>query len=124
MYAEDVDLCRAILERGWKLYYLSTAEIIHVAGGTSEKAPSGFSILMKSESIAKFMRKYHGASGALVYRLATLVGSGFRLGILGLLRVLAVFSAAARRREIAVSFFKHRTLLLWSLGLQKPVIAT
>ena len=123
MYAEDVDLCRAILAQGWKLYYLSTAEIIHVAGGTSGKAPSGFSILMKSESIGKFMRKYHGATGALVYRAATLVGSAFRLAALAGLRVLAVFSHTARRPDFPACFFKHRTLLLWSLGLKKPVIA-
>ena len=124
MYAEDVDLCRAILAAGWKLYYLSTAEIVHVAGGTSDQAPSGFSILMKSESIAKFMRKYHGVTGALVYRVATLVGSAFRLVALAGLRVLALFSRGARRPEIAASVFKHRTLLLWSLGLKKPVVAT
>ena len=124
MYAEDVDLCREIQARGWRLYYLSNAEIIHVAGGASGKAPSGFSILMKSESIAKFMRKYHGATGALMYRLATLLGSAARLIALAGLQTVAVFSSGARRPELPASLFKHRTLLLWSLGLKRPTIAT
>jgi hypothetical protein len=124
MYAEDVDLCRTILNRGWKLYYLSTAEIIHLAGGASKKAPSGFAILMKQESTVKFMRKYHGPTGALLYRLAAVVGSTFRLTALTVLRVLALVSSTARQRDFPAAFFKQRTLFLWSLGLQKPVIAS
>lgn len=124
MYAEDVDLCHAILAQGSKLYYISDSEIIHVGGGTSNKAPSGFSILMKSDSVAKFMRKHHGRSGALFYRIAVLAGAAFRLLVLALLRALAVFSTAARQAELKSVMLKQRNQLLWSLGIKKPQIAS
>jgi GT2 family glycosyltransferase len=123
MYAEDVDLCRSILDRGLKLYYLSSAEIVHVAGGTSGKAPSGFSILMKAESIAKLMAKYYGAFGCSLYRALTFVGASIRLTALGVLRVLSLISPLGAGTNFVTAFFKYRLLLLWSVGLKKPVIA-
>jgi len=122
MYAEDVDLCREIVEAGWKLYYLSTAEIIHVAGGSSQKAPSGFSILMKCESIAKLMNKHYGLLGACLYRVGTLCGCGLRLIALGILRLASWVSPLGRRTNFSDSFRKYRIMILWCLKLQQPPI--
>jgi GT2 family glycosyltransferase len=121
MYAEDVDLCRAISDQGWKLFYLSTAEIIHVAGGVSKKAPSGFSVLMKCESIAALMRKYYGASGSLAYRLGMAFSSAIRLAFLAPARFFCLAVPGKKDVSFASSFLKHRLILLWSLGLRKPV---
>lgn len=122
MYAEDADLSRTIESLGWKLYYTAEAEIIHVCGGTSEKAPSSFSVLMKHESIGKMMRKYHGRTGALFYQVAMLIGSSLRLGLLAILRLAAPF----RRRkdyDLRGAFLRQRSVVLWSVGLKKPVAA-
>ena len=123
MYAEDADLCRTILARGWKLYYCSEAEIIHVSGGVSGKTPSGFAILMKHQSIGKLMRKYHGWMGILLYRAAVFGGASLRLIALLALRVLSAGRPAARTRSETGAVFKHRTMLLWALGLKRPAIA-
>jgi GT2 family glycosyltransferase len=123
MYAEDADLSRTIESMGWKLYYSAEAEVIHVAGGTSEKAPSGFPVLMKHESIGKLMCKYHGATGSALYRLATLAGACFRLAALAVLQASMLFRRSAPRRNLSGSFFRQRMQLLWALGLKKPVIA-
>ena len=53
-----------------------------------------------------------------------MVGSTIRLTALTVLRVLALVSSTARQRDFPAAFFKQRTLFLWSLGLQKPVIAS
>ncbi|MCX6752831.1 MAG: glycosyltransferase family 2 protein [Candidatus Nomurabacteria bacterium] len=37
MYAEDLDYCKRILDNGFKIYYLSTAEIIHLGGESTKK---------------------------------------------------------------------------------------
>ena len=37
MYAEDLDYCKRIADLGWKIYYLSTAEIIHLGGQSSRQ---------------------------------------------------------------------------------------
>ena len=123
MYAEDVDLCRAIRDVGWKLYYLSEAKIVHVCGGASEKAPSGFSILMKSESIAKLIRKYQGGLGALLYRVGTLIAAIVRLLILTLMSVARLAARRPAHGELDAAFFKYRTLIGWALGVKRAQIA-
>lgn len=119
MYAEDVDLCRTVLDKGSKLYYLAEAEITHVAGGTSQKAPSGFSILMKSESIHKLMKKYHGAAGALLYRLVVASASLFRLALSLPALLLAKLASPARAARLSASVAKSRFQLAWAFGLRR-----
>lgn len=118
MYAEDVDLCQTLLNRGWKLYYSANAEIIHVGGGTSEKAPSGFSILMMQDSIGRMMGKYYGASAVLRFRLVTALGSTFRLVVLYIMCGATFFRPSASLPRLQNALFKYRLLLLWSLGLK------
>ncbi|MGE3309823.1 MAG: glycosyltransferase family 2 protein [Limisphaerales bacterium] len=119
MYAEDVDLSQTVLNLGHKLYYCAETHIIHVAGGTSAKAPSGFSVLMKSESIHKLMSKYHGAAGAFLYRIVVLVTSLVRLLVSLPALLLARIAFPDRAGRFSASAFKSRLLLSWSLGLKR-----
>jgi hypothetical protein len=122
MYAEDADLSRTIQALGWKLYYTAEAEIIHVAGGTSEKAPSGFSVLMKHESIGKLMRKYHGRFGALAYRMAILSAAGLRLIVLQTQRVVSKLRGDCQSSHAQGAVFKHILMARWALGLKRAVV--
>lgn len=122
MYAEDVDLCHSLLRQGWKLYYLSEAEIIHTAGGASRKTKKEFPILMMCESICKLMRKYYGRAGSLLYRLGVLISCQLRLLVLVALRGLAIVVPGARRGSFSDSWFKYRLMILWCLNLRKPSI--
>lgn len=122
MYAEDADMCRCIVATGHKLYYLATTEIIHIAGGTTEKAPSGFSILMMTESVGKYIRKYYGSFGNAFYRIGTLIASTLRLVLLSLLWLPAQMMGGTETSNIRNGLFKHRILLLWSLGLKNASI--
>jgi GT2 family glycosyltransferase len=123
MYVEDVDLCLAILKRGWRLYYLSSADIIHVGGGASKQASNGFSILMKSESFRKFMGKHYGAWGAWFYQLGILAGSSFRFLVLIPLFFLSLILRIGAGTDFPSAFFKYRTLTLWAMGLKKPAVS-
>lgn len=123
MYAEDADLCRAARERGWKIYYLSSAAIIHVCGGSTEGSTSAFSVLMKQESIARLMAKHSGRAAPNMYRLGTFVAAGIRLSMLFLLRLVTMRGQGQRAARIANGTLKHRLLLLWSLGCKKAVPA-
>ena len=122
MYCEDVDLSRRITAAGWKLYYLSEAEIIHLGGGASSRAPGRFSVLMMCESFSKLMRKYHGRAGSLGYRAVAFLGAQFRLAVLLAMRALMPLASAEDKAEIASSLRKYFTIIQWSVGLQKPVI--
>jgi hypothetical protein len=123
MYAEDADLSRAIEALGWKLYYTAEAEVIHVCGGTSEKAPSGFSILMKQESIGRMMSKYYGLPGGILYRLGTLCGACLRLLAALMLWLTRPLCSSQRQSDGAQLFLKPRFLLLWSLGLKRASVS-
>lgn len=123
MYAEDVDLSRTIIDQGSKLYYCAEAEVVHVSGGTSAKAPSGFSILMKNDSINKLMRKYHGPVGAFLHRLVVCVGSLARLLVLIPARIIPGLNSREQADERTASTAKQKLALLWALGIKRPFVA-
>jgi len=117
MYAEDVDLSRTIRFLGWELFYCAEAEILHVCGATSEKAPSGFSLLMKNDSIAKYMCKYYGWIGVALFRLVVGVSAVFRM-LLGSLLCMVRQGTRARQR-----LFTLWCVFLWAVGLKRPFVA-
>jgi N-acetylglucosaminyl-diphospho-decaprenol L-rhamnosyltransferase len=118
MYAEDVDLCRTIRDAGWKLFYSSEATVVHHAGVTSAKAPSGFSTLMKCESIGKLMTKYYGVTGHALYRLAVFVGAMIRLLVVGFVNLLKAFVG----KFDGVGIRKCLMMLGWSVGVRRAKI--
>jgi O-antigen biosynthesis protein len=122
MYAEDVDFCHRVTQAGWKLYYMSEAEIIHIAGAASQKASSHFPVLMKCDSILKLMEKYYGASGKMAYRGVIFIGSGIRLAVLLALRAVSMLKKSRNQTDFISSWSKYGIMLKWSMGLIKPLM--
>ncbi len=121
MYAEDVDLSRTIRELGWKLYYCAEAEIVHVCGGSNERAPSGFSILMKQSSINQLMQKYHGPFWAVMHRVSVVIAAGIRLVMLAVMwPCLRLFGR--RLASWRLAWWKSLLLLEWAWGLKNASI--
>jgi len=58
MYWEDVDLCKRMWDKGWKVAYFPKASIIHHLGGSSSKRPLR-SIIAFHKSCYKLIRKYN-----------------------------------------------------------------
>jgi len=122
MYSEDVDLCRRAADAGWKVYYLSEAEVVHAGAAASARSAPLFASLMQWTSRARLIRKYQGRAGELRYRAALFAGALARL--LVLLPMLAASplrgrSAAAAR---ARSFRKYAGMLKFSAGLARPSV--
>jgi GT2 family glycosyltransferase len=122
MYAEDVDLCRQITNRGRKLYYLSSAAIVHLVGGTTSNTNPGFHTLMMCESIAKLMAKYYGRLGRCLYVLAMLAGSHARLLFVGASRLLSWLTPFGRHTDYRSAWEKCSLTILWCLGIRKPIL--
>jgi GT2 family glycosyltransferase len=122
MYCEDVDLCCRITRAGWKLYYLSDAEILHLGGGASSSAPGAFSVLMMCESFSKFMRKYHGKAGSAAYRATAFLGAQARLLMLLILSLSGHFGCRGPQTNLQASKNKYFTITKWALGLERPAI--
>ncbi len=111
MYAEDVDVSRTVRNLGWELYYDANCAIIHACGTTTEKAPGGFSVLMKQQSIHQLICKYYGPLAGWRHKLA--VGTAAGLRIVGLW-IWHWFTRTLRfdvRDKRAQSW--ERTRLLW-----------
>jgi GT2 family glycosyltransferase len=116
MYAEDLDLCYKIKQAGYMNYYLPDASIIHFGGGSTEKSPSDFSVVMMRESVWRMMRKTRGNGYGFAYRVSTMISSIGRL-----IALMAVFPLHLIRRggqSWNGSFRKWRAILTWSLGLK------
>ena len=98
MYAEDADLSRTVRELGWELYYDADCAMVHYCGATSEKAPSGFSTLMKQRSVQQLIEKYQGRFAARRYRWVVALAAALRLAGLALARAGAARRTATRER--------------------------
>lgn len=119
MYAEDGDLSRRIVNAGWKLYYMSEAEIIHIAGKASEKAGSSFPVMMKCESISKYMEKYYGIKGKILYTWAIFLRALLIFSVLLFLRGISFIITPLKRLNYKQKFEKSLIMMRWSLRLIK-----
>jgi len=116
MYAEDIDLCYKIATLGLKVYYLPDATVVHHGGGSSNEAPSSFSIVLMRESICLFLNKQRGRVYAGCYRLAMLASALLRLAVLRLqLRRRAHDDGFKSSRR------KWKAILEWSLWREATV---
>jgi len=122
MYGEDVDLSRRIREAGWQLYYSTDARLMHEAGGTTEKAGSGFSILMSCESIAKLIEKYQGRLSAFGYRVSVGLGSLIRLGLLSPFALASLVRGADKRASCRAAMASCWLRFQWAAGLKSVFI--
>lgn len=122
MYCEDVDLCERIKEAGYKLYYTSEEKIIHIGGGSSNKASSQFSVLMMNESILKLMEKYYGYYGKLAFKIYAFIAAMMRILIIGGIIMSKSLNNKKTIKNFNSSFDKYITILKWSLSLKKPIV--
>ncbi len=116
MYAEDMDLCYKIRQAGYTNYYIPNASAIHFGGGSTEKEPSDFSVVMMRESVWRFMNKTRGKMYGLAYRVSILISAIGRLLLLTFLLPLQLVRKSGATWN--VSFKKWRAILTWSLGLR------
>jgi GT2 family glycosyltransferase len=114
MYCEDIDLCHRIILAGWKLYYLSEYEIIHVVGGATKRSASNFQYITTCESISKLMQKYYGNRGKNLYKAGLLLSSCLKLLLLSPLLVFKLVKSDYNSNELVR---KHFTCIKWSIGI-------
>ena len=65
MYAEELDLCRRIEQKGFQIYYLETVAAIHKHGGSSKG--TNWSHKQNYLSNALLYLKTHGVLGYFIY---------------------------------------------------------
>jgi len=116
MYAEDLDLCYKIKLAGYTNYYIPDACIIHFGGGSTQKSPSDFSVVMMRESVLRMMRKTRGKIYSVTYRISTMISSLGRLTLL--LAILPLHCIRSSGQSWDSSFRKWKAIFIWSLGFK------
>ncbi len=116
MYAEDVDLCYKVQNAGYKVYYVSDAQVMHYGGGSSKKHESDIGIVLLRESIFKFFQLRKGKLHAIFYRSSMLVVSLARLSLISI--VISLPFRNDNKPKFHYIFSKWKKILRWSLGFE------
>jgi GT2 family glycosyltransferase len=111
LYAEDIDLCYKVWHAGLRVCFVPDAEIIHFGGGSSAKEASGFSVVVMSQSIERFLQKTRGRRYASTYRRAMGATATVRILLLRLALLLPFDKA-----KVSGPLVKWRRILSWSRG--------
>lgn len=94
-YYEDADLCRRLAERGWKILYWPTAQIVHEWGATAGQHSPGLLSQTRRGQLYYF-GKYGGRGHLMILRLL-LVARDLALAVLGTVLHPTARSANSRR---------------------------
>jgi len=104
MYCEDSDYCQRFRERGWKLYYVPDATMLHVLGGSSRTARAEM-IAAYNHSAARYFYLNHGRLQGVLARWVGLTGSTLRL-VLWTVAMVGTLGLVGRFRRQAALFAK------------------
>lgn len=109
MYAEEVDLCRRLKAKGWPLYWVPQAKVLHYGGQSTKQARTDM-FLRLYETKVLYFRKHYGTIGASLYKLILLAAALARL----LISPLAWFEQKPQRDE-HLTLANHYRLLVQHL---------
>lgn len=68
MYAEEVDWCYAMREKGWQVWYQPAAKVIHLGGGSSQNRRTQREADLYRSRV-RFFRKHYGDRAAWLLKL-------------------------------------------------------
>jgi len=110
MYTEEVDICYRLGQRGWEIYWIPEAEIIHYGGqSTSQVSRQMFIHLYQSKLL--FFKKHYGDVSAFLYKLILLFTSLARLSLTPI-AYLSRSSQREKRLELAHNYSQLVKILL------------
>lgn len=107
IYFEETDLCKRFGQAGWDIVFYPDASIVHHHGASASKDPLRFSG-KQIKSQVKYWKKHHSKIVVTIFLFILLIHNGVRL----ILRsIFYIFSAKAKKMEIAQQLLKHYTIL-------------
>ena len=90
MYAEDIDLCYEIVHRGWRVFYLSEALVMHYGGESVDQNPIS-TMHYLTIALYRFFIKRHGKLTGYIYRGLCVVVPAVKLVVTWLIRLIPRF---------------------------------
>lgn len=79
LWFEDVDFCRRLRQRGWKIVYEPRARFGHVGGHSLAALAPGERQLHWYRNLLRYFRKHHGRLAGALFRAAIVVGMLLRI---------------------------------------------
>ncbi len=117
MYAEDIDLCRAVMDLGFRNYYVGEAIVMHHGGKSSNvKDDSGRVAVIMRESWKRYFELHRGRSYAVAFKFAVALQAVSRLVLITLGRLFV--RDRDRRHKLRVAESKWTSILRWTVGLE------
>ncbi len=81
MYSEDMDWCLSAHQRGWRIYYLPDAVIVHRIGRSSDQRPIAM-VIQFHRSAARFYRKHYAPNWPPGLRTLPIIGLWLRAALI------------------------------------------
>jgi GT2 family glycosyltransferase len=117
MYAEDVDLCRTVMDLGLRNYYVGGAVVVHHGGKSSGGHDSnGRVAVMMRESWSQYFELHRGRRYAARFKLAVMLQAACRLSLIATGRLM--IRDSERRDRLSVAHNKWISVLRWAVGLE------
>lgn len=88
MYAEEVDWCYAMREKGWQVWYQPAAQVIHLGGGSSQSRRTQREADLYRSRV-RFFRKHYGDRAAWLLKLQIYGFIAIKIAVHGLLRLVS-----------------------------------
>ncbi len=76
IWFEEVDYCKRVIDAGWKVAYVPTAEIVHLGGESFAQAMTIKKQRYFTDSMLEYFRKHRGETVALMLAIPALIGLG------------------------------------------------
>ncbi|MCJ7824262.1 MAG: glycosyltransferase family 2 protein, partial [Anaerolineales bacterium] len=73
MYAEEVDLCYRMWQKGWQVWYQPEAVVLHLGGGSSQSIPAKRETDLYQSRVLYFLKHHGRMSAALLAGMIVLL---------------------------------------------------
>ncbi len=78
LYSEERELCHTLLHSGYQNYFLRSAQIVHIGGASTSQENYANQQIVQHRSTLQFLRRHHGRSVVILFRLLGILGFGSR----------------------------------------------
>lgn len=114
MYTEETDLFYRIKRHGWKVYFLPSAQIIHLWGKSTEQLPYKMAVEAR-KTMELFFKKHYGLRAVFAHRVAVICASFFVQVFSLFMYLLAKGEERLKAKNI---FLKNNFMFKWALGFK------
>ncbi len=112
-YSEDVDLCKRIADRGWKIRLVPQVTVVHLGGGSTKHA---LGAIEAARGRHQYLRKHYGAAKAFWAAAAVFLRTLRRAVLNAAATLLTLGCHPEVRRKASL----NSRLVLWFLLLMPP----